>query len=155
MPGHLQEAIDEYRKAIAFYQAAPDRNRDEHGMWNAHFDLGLALAQVPGQEQAAIAEYETALRLKPDSAKAHFQLGNAFHKAGRLPEAVAEYRASIALDPEAPEVLYELAYALAQIPGQVPEAIAECRKMLELRPDDGPGRQLMASLVAFENGRGQ
>jgi len=37
----------------------------------------------------------------------------------------------------------------------VPEAIAECRKMLLISPDDEPGRQLMASLLAFRDGRGR
>ena len=50
------------------------------------------------------------------------------------------------------EVHYELAYALAQVPGRVPEAIAECRKMLLLKPGDGPGQQLLASLLAFQPG---
>ena len=107
---------------------------------------------MAGRETDAIAEYQTALRMKPDSALAHFHLGNTFHKMGRLPEAIAEYQASLDIDPAVPEVHYELAYALAQIPGRVPEAIAECRKMLVLKPGDGPGQQLLASLLAFQPG---
>jgi tetratricopeptide (TPR) repeat protein len=119
-------------------------------LWQAHFDLGLAYGQMAGHEAEAISEYQTALRMKPDSALAHFHLGNTFHKMGRLPEAIAEYQASLSIDPGVPEVHYELAYALAQIPGRVPEAIAECRKMLLLKPGDGPGQQLLASLLAFQ-----
>ena len=74
---------------------------------------------------------------------------------GRLLDAIAEYQESLSIDPGVPEVHYELAYALAQIPGRVPEAIAECRKMLLLKPGDEPGRQLMASLLAFQDGRGR
>jgi tetratricopeptide (TPR) repeat protein len=85
----------------------------------------------------------------------HFQLGNILQKMGRLDDAIAEYRTSIALDPDVPEVHYELAYALAQIPGRVPEAIAECRRMLILKPRDGPGIQLMAALTGFQAGRGR
>ena len=81
-------------------------------------------------------------------------MGNTFHKMGRLPDAIAEYQASLSIDPGVPEVHYELAYAWAQIPGRVPEAIAECQKMLLLKPGDEPGRQLMASLLAFRDGRG-
>jgi len=110
---------------------------------------------MAGGEADAIAEYRTALRMKPDSALAHFHLGNTLHKMGRVPEAIAEYQASLRIDPDVPEVHYELAYALAQIPGRVPEAIAECRKMLLLKPDDEPGRQLMASLLAFRDGSGR
>ena len=152
MPGHLQEAIEEYRKAIAVYRSKP---RGDADMWQAHFDLGLALAEAPGEQASAIAELQTAVRMKPDSALAHFQLGNALHKSGRLAEAIAEYKASVALDPGVPEVHYEMAYALAQMPGRVSEAIEECRRMLALRPGDGAGEQLMASLVAFQAGRGR
>ena len=152
MPGRLQDAIAEYRKAISEYQTAL---RSEPDLWEAHFNLGLAYAQMAGREADAIAEYRTALRMKPDSALAHFHLGNTFQKMRRLPDAIAEYRASLSLDPGVPEVYYELAYALAQIPGRVPEAIAECRKMLLLKPGDEPGRQLMASLLAFRDGHGR
>jgi tetratricopeptide (TPR) repeat protein len=149
LPGGLPNAIEEYRKAIAEYQTAL---KGEPDLWQAHFNLGLALAQIPGQEDEAIAEYRNALRLKPDSALAHFHLGNAFHKKGRLPEAITEYQASLSIEPGVPEVRYELAYALAQIPGRLPEAIAECRRMLMLKPGDAPGQQLMAALMALQAG---
>lgn len=93
--------------------------------------------------------------MKPDSAAAHFHLGNTLHRMRRLEEAIAEYEASLALDGGAAETHYELAYALAQIPGRVPEAIAACRRMLMLRPGDEAGRKLMASLLEFEQGRGK
>jgi tetratricopeptide (TPR) repeat protein len=152
MPGRMQDAVAEYRMAIAEYRTgAPG----EAEMWQAHFNLGLAYGQMPGREADALAEERIALAVKPDSALVHFQLGNALHKLGRLDDAIAEYRASVAIDPNVPEVHYELAYALAQIPGRVPEAIAECRKMLLLRPNDGPGRELMAALTGFQNGHGR
>jgi tetratricopeptide (TPR) repeat protein len=151
MPGRLPDAIAEYRKAIAEYQTVL---RNEPDLWEAHFNLGLAYAQIAGREADAIAEYRTALGMKPDSALAHFHLGNTFQKMRRLPDAIAEYQASLSLDPGVPEVHYELAYALAQIPGRVTEAIAECQKMLLLKPGDEPGRQLMASLLAFRDGHG-
>ena len=151
MPGRLEEAIAEYHQAIAAYRSVL---QSKPNLWEAHFNLGMAYAQLPGRNADAISEFRTALEMKPDSALAHFHLGNTFHKTGRLPEAIAEYQASLGLDPGVPEVHYELAYALAQIPGRVPEAIAECRKMLLLKPDDQPGRQLMASLLAFQDGRG-
>jgi tetratricopeptide (TPR) repeat protein len=92
--------------------------------------------------------------MKPDAALAYFHLGNTLHKMGRLADAIEQYQASLRIDPGVPEVHYELAYALAQMPGKLPEAIEECRQMLLLKPDDGPGRQLMASLIAFRQGRG-
>jgi tetratricopeptide (TPR) repeat protein len=152
MPGRVQDAIAEYQKAIAEYQTAAWSEPD---FWEAHLNLGIAYAQMPGRQADAIAEYQTALRINPDSALAHFHLGNIFQKMGRLQEAIAEYQASLRIDPSVAEVHYELAYALAQIPGRVPEAIAECQEMLRISPDDEPGRQLMTSLLAFREGRGR
>ena len=151
MPGRRQDAIAEYQKAIAATQATL---RNDPDFWQAHLNLGIAYSQIAGRDADAIGEYRMALRMKPDSALAHFHLGNTLHKMSSLPEAIAEYQASIAIDPGVPEVHYELAYALAQIPGRVPEAIEECRKMLLLKPGDEPGQKLMASLLAFQEGRG-
>lgn len=150
MPGRGEDAIAAYQKAIA---ASQRLLRNQPGSWQAHLNLGIAYAQTPGRQADAIAEYRTALRIKPDSALAHFHLGNSFHKLGQMQEAMAEYRASLRINPDAPDVRYELAYALAQIPGRVPEAIAECQEILRISPNDGPARELMASLLAFQDGR--
>ena len=153
MPGRMQDAVAEYRMAISEYRTAAQGETATQGkteMWQAHFNLGLAYGQMPGREADAVEEERIALGIKPDSPLVHFQLGNALHKLGRIDDAIAEYRASVAIDPDVPEVHYELAYALARIPGRVPEAIAECRKMLLLRPDDQPGRELMAALSGYQ-----
>jgi protein O-mannosyl-transferase len=152
IPGRQQEAIAEYQKAIAATQATI---RNDPNFWQAHLNLGIAYGQLPDREADAIKEYRIALEMKPDSALAHFHLGNTFHKMGRLEEAIAEYQASLRIDPNVAEVHYELAYALAQIPGRVPEAIAACQRMLLLKPDDEPGRRLMASLLEFQQTRGR
>ena len=47
-----------------------------------------------GKLEEAIAEYRAAIRLKPDFAEAHCNLGNALTDQGKLDEAVAEYRAA-------------------------------------------------------------
>jgi tetratricopeptide (TPR) repeat protein len=149
MPGRLPDAIAEYRKAIAEYSTT---RKGEPELWQSHYNLALAWAQTEGRGNDAIEEFRAALKLKPESAIAHSQFGNTLQKMGRLEDAVTEYRASLQLDPEVPEVHYEMAYALAQIPGHVPEAIVECRKMLALRPGDRPGQELLASLLKFSEG---
>ena len=92
-----------------------------------------------------------ALQTHPDAvAEADWRMGVlANRQAERVPAASRGAWASRALQS------YELAYALAQIPGRVPEAIAECRRMLILKPRDGPGIQLMAALTGFQAGRGR
>jgi protein O-mannosyl-transferase len=149
-PGRGEDAIAEHQKAIAASQQAL---RKGPGSWQAHLNLGIAYAQMPGRQADAIAEYRTALRINPNSALAHFHLGNSFHKMGKLPEAITEYQTSLSIDPGSVEAHYELAYALAQIPGRVPEAIAACQKMLSIDPSNEAGRKLMASLLAFQEGQ--
>jgi tetratricopeptide (TPR) repeat protein len=180
MPGRLQQAVAEYRTALRYepnfaeahlnlgiaYAQMPGRLPDAIGEYQAalrvrpdlleaHSNLGNALSRMPGRQADAIAEYRAALRINPDSGSVHFNLGNIFQTMGRLEDAVAEYQASLRTDPGVAEVHYELAYALAQIPGRLSEAIAECQEMLRISPNDEPGRQLLASLLAFRDGRGR
>ncbi|MBZ5585296.1 MAG: tetratricopeptide repeat protein [Acidobacteriia bacterium] len=141
-PDGIPEALAEFEEAVRLKPDSPE----------LRVNLGLALAQMPGRLPDAIAEYQTALRADPNFYAAHLNLGLALMSIpGRTRDAVAEYQASLRIDPGVPEVHYELAYALAQIPGRVPEAIIECQKMLLLKPDDEPGRQLLTSLLAFQN----
>lgn len=145
-PGRLSGAIDEYRAALRF----------DPGMVKAHVNLGMALAQIPQRVPGAIAELQEAIRLQPDSAKAHDCLGLVFSRIpGRLPDAIAEFQAASKIDPDFLEAHYNLAYALAQIPGRLSDAIAECQETLRIDPGNEPGRQLMASLLAFRDGRGR
>jgi tetratricopeptide (TPR) repeat protein len=88
---------------------------------------GLAL------EKAGAALRE-AIRLKPDDAGAHNNLGNALNNQGKLPEAIAEYRAAIRIRPDLATVHNNLGYALRG-QGKLDEAIAEYREAIRLRPD--------------------
>ena len=47
----------------------------------------------------AIACFETALALQPDSVKAHYFLGNVFASIGRVAEAKSHYQAALKLNP--------------------------------------------------------
>jgi Flp pilus assembly protein TadD len=48
----------------------------------------------------AIIEYNAALRLKPDDAEAHNNLGNAYVKRNRFDEAVNEFMTALELKPD-------------------------------------------------------
>jgi len=52
-----------------------------------------------GRHAAAIAAFERALELKPDSPQAHYNLAVAFEQAGRRDDAVVNYRKAAQLDP--------------------------------------------------------
>jgi tetratricopeptide (TPR) repeat protein len=91
---------------------------------------------MSGRLPEAIAEYQAALRLRPDYAEAHNGLASALARVpGRLPEAIAEYRAALRIQPDFAEAHFNLGNALAQTPARLPEAIAEYEAALRIRPD--------------------
>ena len=61
-------------------------------------DLATALAQS-GDTAQAISEYQSALRLEPDSAATHMNLGEMFLRANRPPDAAKEFEEVLRLDP--------------------------------------------------------
>ena len=79
-------------------------------------------------------QYETALRLKPDTAELHSNLAFALHAAGRTEEAITQYEEALRLKPDAAELHSNLAYAL-NAAGRTREAIAQYEEALRLKPD--------------------
>jgi len=53
-------------------------------------------------------EYQTAIRLKPDYAEAHNNLGIIYAKQGRLDEAILEFRVALSLKPDFIDALNNL-----------------------------------------------
>jgi tetratricopeptide (TPR) repeat protein len=99
----------------------------------AQNNLGSALAQR-GQVDGAMAHYQRALEIKPDSVEAHVNLGNALAGRGRVDEAVAHYLKALEINPGFESAHYNLGLALAGR-GQLDEAIVHFRKALRIRPD--------------------
>jgi tetratricopeptide (TPR) repeat protein len=101
-----------------------------------HYNLGDALARIPGRLPDATAEFEAAIRIRPDDTDAHISLGNALARTpGRLPDAVAEFEAALRVEPDRAAAHYNLGNALAQMPGRLPDAIAEFEAALWTEPD--------------------
>jgi len=63
-------AQGEFDKAAEHCAAIVSYSPDSFEGW---FNLGLAYAQLPGRAADAIGEFQIALRMKPDSALAHFR----------------------------------------------------------------------------------
>jgi len=121
-----------FRDDLTLYRTTIARNPN---CWMAHNNLGNTL-NIMGRTAEAISEYEAALRIKPDHARAHFNLG--FTLAGipgRLPDAIAEFQAALQINADYPEAHLNLGLAFAKFPDRLPQAIAEYREALRLRPD--------------------
>jgi tetratricopeptide (TPR) repeat protein len=103
-----------------------------------HFGLGDVYF-ARGELDKAIAEFRSALYLRPHSPYAHNDIGLVFAKMGQLDEAVDHFNAAIRILPILPTVHYNLGNALLQR-GQTDDAIKEFERQLALQPDHAPAR---------------
>ena len=99
----------------------------------------------------ALAAYQEALRLRPQSPAVLNNLGNSLRKQGKLIEAEAALREALAFSPSYPEAHNNLGIALVQ-QGKVEEGVACYREALRLRPDY-PDAHLNLSLSYLAQGR--
>ena len=87
-----------------------------------------------GQDEAAIAQWKEALKLSPEDAKAHNNLGVALAGTGKFNEAIPHFEKVLEVNPGYAEAHNNLGVALAQT-GRFDEAIVHYRKALELNPE--------------------
>jgi tetratricopeptide (TPR) repeat protein len=90
-----------------------------------------------GRLEDAVAALQQALRLQPDFADAHGNLGNVFYYQGRHDEAVASYRRAIELRPTSGIFHSNLGNILAK-QQRFEDAEAVCREAVRLQPAE-PG----------------
>lgn len=137
--GRLDEAIEQFRKAIA---RKPDLTR-------AHVNLGLALADK-GRHADAVASYLKALELDPRNPEAHANLGASLVELGRLPEAISHYEEAIRERARYPEALNNLGSALIAT-GRVDDACDRLRVAISLRPDYAKAHYNLAVALYTKN----
>jgi serine/threonine-protein kinase len=100
----------------------------------AHVSLGTILCDVKLDFDAAINEFRAALRSNPKSYSAHYNLGIALDRLGKLDEAVAEWREVIRLEPDFAPAHYNLGNALRK-QKNLDDAVPEYHKAIRLQPD--------------------
>jgi tetratricopeptide (TPR) repeat protein len=121
-----------YRDAETLYRETLARNP---ACWMAHTNLGIGLASVPGRLPEAIAEFEAALRIRPDDPDAHYNLGFALLSVPeRSSEAVSHLEAAIRLKPRLAVAHYALGVALSDDPSRLPEAVMHLESAVRLNP---------------------
>ena len=84
----------------------------------AQFNRAIALQQQGKLEEAA-AEYRALLKLKPDYAEAHANLGVVLARLNRYDEAAASYETALRLNPKLTPILLNLGFQAIVGPGMV------------------------------------
>lgn len=116
------EAATHFERTVAAHSESAD----------AHVRLSVALSAV-GDVDRAIAELETAIRLRPAFPIAHNNLGNLYAMRGRPAEAAAQYEWALRSDPRYARGHNGLA-TLAMHAGRLDEALAHLREAVALDP---------------------
>ncbi|MCY2925790.1 MAG: tetratricopeptide repeat protein, partial [Planctomycetota bacterium] len=78
----------------------------------AHNNLGGVLKKI-GRVDEAIAQFEQALKIKPEHAQAHYNLALALTQTGKGPEALAHFAQAVRINPDFTPALNNLAWLLA------------------------------------------
>jgi len=117
----------------------------------AHNNLSILLQQAQGRLKEAEESCRQAIKLKPDLADAHYNLGNTLKKQGRLDEAEASYTQAITLKPDYSEAHYNLGNTLKEL-GRLEEAETNYRKAIALKPDYAEGHNNLG-VTLQEQGR--
>jgi hypothetical protein len=135
----------DYRSELSIWEDTVARHPHTS---RGHYNLGVALAEIPRRSPDAIAHYEEALRLKPDYAEAHFNFAIALAKTpGQLPDAIAHYEEALRLRPGFAEAHYNLAAVYAET-GRLEAAIEQLETAARLDPAASFIRDNMEKLKA-------
>jgi predicted O-linked N-acetylglucosamine transferase (SPINDLY family) len=110
--------------------------------FEAHFQRGLALVQN-GDYVQAVASFQEAVRLRPESAAAHNNLGNVFVEQGRPADAVKSFRQALLYRPDFASAHSNLGEALRR-QGQLEDAVSCFRDALAIDPWDAHAHNNLA-----------
>jgi superkiller protein 3 len=110
--------------------AAPPLDSQDPDEWlkfgNAHANLG--------QQNEALAAYQTVLQIKPDKAAAYTNIGVMYYQDGKFDEAVRQMQKALELDPNDAETYYMLGATFMQ-QEKLNEAEQSFNKAIELKSD--------------------
>ena len=86
-----------------------------------------------GDILGAITGYEAYLKVDPNNAGVHSNLGAAYVRLGRFDDGIAEYRKALTLDPASPTFRFNLAIALYK-GGRYVDAVRELQTVVAASP---------------------
>ena len=104
-----------------------------------------AASSAAREAEFAVSCFERAVRLSPQSAQAHSNLGVAYKSVGQLAQSETAYRTAISLDGKQAEPRNNLGNLLIEM-GRAEEAIGSLKMALQLQPNYGDAPPISASL---------
>lgn len=111
-------------------------------------------AEVEHDDELAERYLRQCIGLEESMAAAHTNLGNLFHRQGRLEEAKARYGTALLHEPEQPEARYNLANLLEEM-GNRDLAITELRQVCSRTPEFADAHYNLAILLSEIGGEAQ
>jgi tetratricopeptide (TPR) repeat protein len=105
-----------------------------------------------GNNQEAIRQYEGALRIKPNYAKAHNNLGLALSRDGKIQEAATHFEMAVRIDPDYDKAHNNLGNVLWE-QGKIREAVAQYEQTLQINPDHAEAINNLAWFLATADAR--
>jgi tetratricopeptide (TPR) repeat protein len=96
--------------------------------------MAEVLRQV-GRIRGEVRHYQEALRIRPDDADAHNNLGNALHQLDRPQESIAHFKEAVRLKPDLARAHYNWGLALQSLE-QFAKASAHFQKASQIKPDN-------------------
>jgi tetratricopeptide (TPR) repeat protein len=128
-----------WQNGMTLYQHAVDVTEDNlwarYNLAGQHYLLGSKLMNS-GHGSEAVDQFEEALRVRPNYAEAHNNLGILLARMpNRSTDAIAHFEAALRLDPKLGQAHRNLGLLLASVPGRESEAIAHLEAAQRIQPD--------------------
>ena len=121
--GEISQALDAVQGLLKDYPNEP-----------VLFNIKGACYADLGQLDVAVTNYKEAITIKPDYAKAHFNLAGSLHDLGQLETAVQSYQKAIEIDASYAEAYNNLGNVYQELK-QVDSAVQNYKRALEIKPD--------------------
>jgi len=121
--GEINQALDAVQDLFKDYPNEP-----------LLFNISGACQAGLGQLDAAIKDYGIAIAIKPDYAKAHFNLAGALHDLGQLEGAVNSYEKTLEIEPHFAEAHNNLGTVFKELK-QNDAAVQSYKEALVIKPD--------------------